>query len=368
MYYKDQQFEVWLASNGNTQARQSRGYIDSLIKNVLSKYGLDTIFVGMAKAIQQRNITLAKLGDLHSKINKAAALKNNYPNSSIYSSVNNSMTSIQLWCGVLKKYIDFLKQTEPNNNNYKNWGAQQWNNALSDFWKNTIDAVAIDGYTSLLDAPAMGGNINNFVKLALENSYFLNKTATISIHNDLIINIGTGTPVYARESNAVQQVINGIRYFVDGTLQIPILADPDGNTAVRDIIEKNTGYTVSSGYNDFFTNFKISHIWSNANDPRFFTSFWNIAIVPAWANDILDKKNSGMQLAKTMINTYKAICDKLYRVTSLGKKFGAINSTLVVNPTFDPNYVAHGTYEINVLNNTTNGTIGTIRKRRNVRV
>ena len=355
MYYKDQQFQSWLASNGNKQPSKSRGYIDSLINNVLSKYGLDTIFVGMAKAIQQRNITLAKLGDLHSKINKAAALKNNYPNSSIYSSVNNSMTSIQQWCGVLKKYIDFLKQTEPNNNNYKNWGAQQWNNALSDFWKNTIDAVAIDGYTSLLNAPSMNGNENNFVRLALENSYFLNNTATISIHNNLINNINSKTPVYARKSNAVQKVTNGIRYFVDGTLQIPILADPDGNKAVRDLIEKNTGYTVSSGYNDFFTNFKISHIWGNANDPRFFTSFWNIVIVPAWANDNLDKNNSGMPLAKKMINTYKAICEKLYGAASLGKNLG-------VNPTLDPNYVVHGTYKVNVLNNTTNNTIGTIRK------
>ena len=355
MYYKDQQFEVWLASNGNTQARQSRGYIDSLIKNVLSKYGLDTIFVGMAKAIQQRNITLAKLGDLHSMINKAAALKNNYPNSSIYSSVNNSMTSIQQWCGVLKKYIDFLKQTEPNNNNYKNWGAQQWNNALSDFWKNTIDAVAIDGYTSLLNAPSMNGNEDNFVILALENSYFLNKTATIGIQNGLINNIKSKTPVYARKSNAVQKVINGIRYFVNSALQIPMLADPDGNKEVRDLIEKNTGYTVSSGYNDFFTNFKISHIWGNANDPRFFTSFWNIVIVPAWANDNLDKNNSGMPLAQKMINTYKAICEKLYGAASLGNQLG-------VNPTFNPNYVVHGTYEVNVLNNTSNGTIGTIRK------
>ena len=353
MYYKDQQFEVWLASNGDTQARQSRGYIDSLIKNVLSKYGLDTIFVGMAKAIQQRNNTLVKLGDLHSKINKAAALKISYPNSSIFSSVNKSMTSIKQWCSVLKKYIDFLKQTEPNNNTYTNWGAQQWNNSLSDFWKDTVAAVAIDGYTSLLNAPAMGGSINNFVRLALENSYFLNKTATIGIQNDLIKNINSKTPVYARKSNAVQKVINGIRYFVDGTLQIPILADPDGNTAVRNLIQANTGYTVSSGYNDFFTNFKISHIWGNANDPRFFTSFWNIVIVPAWANDILDKKNSGIELAKKMINTYKAVCEIYYGAASLGKNLG-------VNPTLHPNDVVHGTYQINVLNNTTNGTIGTI--------
>ena len=353
MYYKDQGFEMWLASNGDTQARQSRGYIDSLIKNVLSKYGLDTIFIGMAKAIQQKNITLAKLEELHSKINKAAALKHNYPDSTVYSGITHQMASIQQWCSVLKKYIDFLKQTEPNNNTYTNWGAQQWNNALSDFWKNTVDAVAINGYTSLL--PAMNDNINIFVRLALENSYFLNKTATIGIQNDLIKNINSKTPVYARKSNAVQQDINGIRYFVNGTLQIPILADPDGNKAVRDLIEKNTGYTVSSGYNDFFTDFKISHIWGNANDPRFFTSFWNIAIVPSWANDILDKKNSRMRLAQVMINTYKAICEKLYGAASLGNKLG-------VNPTFNPNYVAHGTYEVNVLNNTTNGTIGTIRK------
>jgi hypothetical protein len=357
MYYKDQQFQVWLASNGDAQARQSRGYIDSLIKNVLCIYGLDTIFVKMSQAIQQRDNTLAKFEDLHSKINKAAALKINYPNSSIYSSVNNSMYSIQQWCSVLKKYIDFLKQIEPNNNNYKNWGAQQWNNAMADFWKNTVDAVAIDGYTSLLNAPSMKGNMDDFVKLALENSYFLNKTATIDIHNDLINKIKYNIPVYARKSNAVQKAINGIRYFVGVAPQIPILADPDGNKEVRILIEKNTGYTVSSGYNDFFTNFKISHIWGNANDPRFFTSFWNIVIVPAWANDNLDKNNSGMPLAGKMINTYKAVCEELYGAASLGQKLG-INP----KPSFDPNYVVKGPYTVNVLNNTTNGTIGTIKK------
>lgn len=355
MYYKDQKFQSWLALNGDTQASQSRGYIDSLINNVLSKYGLDTIFVGMVKAIQQRDNTLAKLEDLHLKINKAAALKIKFPKSAVYSGITHKMSSIQQWCSVLKKYIDFLKQTEPNNNTYTNWGAQQWNNTLSDFWKNTIDAVAIDGYTSLLNAPSMNGNEDNFVILALENSFFLNKKATIDIHNDLINNIKSKTPVYARKSNAVQKVINGIRYFVNSALQIPMLVDPDGNKEVRDLIEKNTGYTVSSGYNDFFTNFKISHIWGNANDPRFFTSFWNIVIVPAWANDNLDKNNSGMPLAQKMINTYKAICEKLYGAASLGNQLG-------VNPTFNPNYVVHGTYEVNVLNNTSNGTIGTIKK------
>ena len=358
MYYKDHQFEEWLALKGDKQPQQSRGYIDSLINNVLIKYDLDSIFEEMAKAIQQKDNTLTKLKGLYSKINKTATLKGYYPNSSIFSSVSNQMSSIQQWCSILKKYIIFLEENEESNNDtYKNWGAQQWNNAMADFWKNTVDAVAIDGYTSLLNAPSMKGNMDDFVKLALENSYFLNKTATNNIHNDLIKKINSNKPVYARKSNAVQKVINGIRYFVGVAPQIPILADPDGNTAVRNLIQTNTGYTVSSGYNDFFTNFKISHIWGNANDPRFFTSFWNIVIVPAWANDILDKHGSVMPLAQKMINTYKAICEKLYGAASLGQNLG-INP----KPSFDPNYVVKGTYTVNVLNNTTNGTIGTIKK------
>ena len=186
-------------------------------------------------------------------------------------------------------------------------------------------------------------------KLAVENSYFFSKRLVKEQHeyiksllnpvaNKSLEQSQNGNRLYARKStdNNIQKIsgkkkgmIEGT--FLDGEKEIPIWIDSDGNKAVRDLIATKTGFTVSSGYDNFFVNFKISHIWGNAFDPRFFTSLWNIVLVPSWANDLLDKHGSEMPLAQKMINTYKAVCEKLYGAASLGQKLG-INP----KPSFDP--------------------------------
>ncbi len=93
----------------------------------------------------------------------------------------------------------------------------------------------------------------------------------------------------------------------------PILLDNDGNAEVRSVITEKTGYTVSAGKENIFQNYKISHVWGRAFDPRYFTNLWNIVIVPSWANDLLDKPNARPgTLESKLQSTIMRICEALY--------------------------------------------------------
>lgn len=93
----------------------------------------------------------------------------------------------------------------------------------------------------------------------------------------------------------------------------PILIDNDGNAKVRSVINEITGYTVSAGKENIFQNYRISHVWGRAFDPRYFTNLWNIVIVPSWANDLLDKPNAIKgTLESKLQSTIMKICEMLY--------------------------------------------------------
>ncbi len=93
----------------------------------------------------------------------------------------------------------------------------------------------------------------------------------------------------------------------------PIIRDNDGNAKVRSVINEITGYTVSAGKENIFQNYRISHVWGRAFDPRYFTNLWNIVIVPSWANDLLDKPNAIKgTLESKLQSTIMKICEMLY--------------------------------------------------------
>jgi hypothetical protein len=358
-YYQEVDFTNWLAANGDKQPKQSAGYIPSLVDNVLASYGLDSIFNSMGNAIKKKDITLGKLEELYAWVNKAATLMKNNPN--VLNKAKASNSSISQYCVILNRYIDFLKVNEPALNVNKQWGAKTWNNAFSYFKNGIVKAVAVNGYQSLITSPAMGGNINNFVKLAVESSYFFNTTLVNNCHQDIISKLNDSQLLYARKSTSgsIQTRIDGQTVFIGNGVSIPIVLDPDNNKAVRDLIDSETGYTVSSGTDSFFTDFKISHIWGNAFDPRFFTSLWNIVLVPSWANDLLDKNSSNQKLAQLMINTYKAICEELYDTPSKWKKLGVSGIAIPSNRAS----ILHGTYDINIIGGKNGKPIGTITKK-----
>lgn len=86
----------------------------------------------------------------------------------------------------------------------------------------------------------------------------------------------------------------------------------NGNARVCQLINNLTGYNLGLPADKKpFRNFIISHIWGNAVDPRYFTNLWNIAIVPSWANHLLDKDETGT-LAAIFKDRLKAVIGCYY--------------------------------------------------------
>lgn len=98
--------------------------------------------------------------------------------------------------------------------------------------------------------------------------------------------------------------------------QTLILVDKDGNRSVRDTIRKYTGNIVSQGSGNNIVNYTISHVWARTENPYYFTSLWNICLVPEYLSFILDKPdNNGIIMAvKDLI---KSICIRLYNPNAL---------------------------------------------------
>ncbi len=105
-------------------------------------------------------------------------------------------------------------------------------------------------------------------------------------------------------------------YFSADGFYWPITRDKDGNEATRSIIKKYTGYSVAEGIDSIFKNYIISHIWGNAYDPRYFTNLWNIVLVPAWANNLLDKDSPDEDSLEYILKeTIKKIIVELYGIS-----------------------------------------------------
>lgn len=118
----------------------------------------------------------------------------------------------------------------------------------------------------------------------------------------------------------------------------------NGNARVCQLIKDRTGYDLGTTTNKkHFRNFIISHIWGHAIDPRYFTNLWNIVIVPAWANHLLDKDEKG-----TLASAFKATIQKI--ITEL-YDFNNIDwaSIQMVSPSYNSKEVISGRYQINII-------------------
>lgn len=205
-----------------------------------------------------------------------------------------------------------------------------------------------DGMYALLSA--MKPDI--FIKMAVESSYFfdpdlVDKTSTnlnqARFTEDPTINI-----------QGAKKGATNVTYTIDGLNFPDVTVDKDGNAFVRKLINDKTGVTVSQGQNSLIQNAIISHVWGRAYDPRYFTSLWNIVLIPAWANSLMDKEEAVPgSLASKMRATYMAICSELYAKTfNDPNKLNSINLTKLQIK--NPNDVIHGVYVINVIQESPN--------------
>ena len=105
---------------------------------------------------------------------------------------------------------------------------------------------------------------------------------------------------------------------------VKVFCDTNGNKSVVDCIRDYTGFSVSTNKSDYI-NYTISHIWAKTDDPFFFTSLWNVAIVPSYLSSILDKQNKQHVINRKIQSIIKAICIELYNPNDL------MNQNLVKN-------------------------------------
>ncbi len=200
----------------------------------------------------------------------------------------------------------------------------------------------------LIDGIAGGSNtdfeqrLHKLAEHMVSHSYFFPKEIVDEQHKKIISALENKVPLPVRYSESDEYYC-----YADGTMpnfnnkdeavktskeidvffkfidnKIPVIIDKDGNSNVRKLIKDTTGHVISGGKASTITYATISHIWGKAYNPIFFTSLWNIVIVPTYCNPILDKDDK-LQVddvfTKEVVyinKVYKKICYEYYDVKS----------------------------------------------------
>ena len=252
---------------------------------------------------------------------------------------NDKCSALKLFRKYLETDLSGLKVKGTYNNN-------TYRNAI-----NKPMLAKIDGIVAL--ANEIGED--KFITWAIEQSYFFAPDIVAERMNKLIEDLeNKTTPLPARkttkndkdaEEGYFHSEIDGNTYYIDGDIKIPVTLSKDGNDFVRSLISNETGFTVGAGKDNIFQNYIISHLWGRAYDPRYYTNFWNIVLVPAWANSLLDKNGEEGSLASKLKATFMAISKKLYMAK--GVNWNGLNMTEPQIPNKDD--VRKGDYSIKIL-------------------
>ena len=251
---------------------------------------------------------------------------------------NDKCSALKLFRKYLETDLSGLKVKGTYNNN-------TYRNAI-----NKPMLAKIDGIVAL--ANEIGED--KFIKLAIEQSYFFAPDIVAERMNKLIVDLDKTTPLPARkttkndkdaEEGYFHSEMGGNTYYIEGNIKIPITLSKDGNDFVRSLISNETGFTVGAGKDNIFQNYIISHLWGRAYDPRYYTNFWNIVLVPAWANSLLDKNGEEGSLASKLKATFMAISKKLYMAK--GVNWNGLNMTEPNKPNNDDG--RKGDYSIKIL-------------------
>ena len=252
---------------------------------------------------------------------------------------NDKCSALKLFRKYLETDLSGLKVKGTYNNN-------TYRNAI-----NKPMLAKIDGIVALANKIGEA----KFIKWAIEQSYFFDPIIVADRMNKLIKDLGNKTtPLPARkttkndkdaEEGYPHSEMGGNIYYIEGNIKIPVTLSKDGNDFVRSLISNETGFTVGAGKDNIFQNYIISHLWGRAYDPRYYTNFWNIVLVPAWANSLLDKNGEEGSLASKLKATFMAISKKLYMAK--GVNWNGLNMTEPQIPNKDD--VRKGDYSIKIL-------------------
>ena len=359
-------FKEWLKGNGNLTPNSANSYISYLGVSHNKLLGL----VPKNKVYNYMDVIdqFYQAGDML----YAVTVINNIIeriNNRIGSILPPSQKDLRNQCSALKKLRVFLHSIKNNvvdrtylsKKNTNNPTSSTLDDIRDSFSKGSLDKI--DGVRVLIEILGEA----KFIKLVIENSYFFDKKIVDDQRNDIFKKLGK-QPIPARKTTKTQSGNPGVGvntkignldiYQINGC-NIPIVLDKDGNEQVRKLIKSKTGYTISEG-NCIFKNYIISHIWGKAYDPRYFTNFWNIVIVPAWANSLLDKNSDDKDSIEYKLKeTFKKICVELYGLDDhqfsedwddMASRMGATSNEKITS-----NISKHPTYQISVIHEKNNG-------------
>lgn len=148
--------------------------------------------------------------------------------------------------------------------------------------------------------------IRKAIKFMLEQSLFF-KPDDVNDRQEKMINASSLPVRFSRTMKDRQ--IDSDRTFIDEKgkkLQI----DQDGNRSVREIIKEYTRHIVSQGKSSTIKFVNISHVWGQAYEANYFTSLWNIVLIPSYCNPLMDKVSG--DLAGTVQSVFREVCNEIY--------------------------------------------------------
>lgn len=223
--------------------------------------------------------------------------------------------------------------------------------------------VLYDGMDSII--VKCGDTDEGFIKLVIESCIFFDSALVEERWHDLEMEMKAGESVARLSTNTdnycsgkkPKRGEEGVKFLFPSSQSVTIKIDKDGNRKVRDLIKKYTGHRIMKDQRyRTMTNYKISHIWGNAFNPVYFTSFWNIVLVPYFANDLLDGKPQEGSLSSKLLCTIKKICLEKYNLQKLlnGNDYIDIQQ---IQSGIDANDIQKGEYQLQVLGKSNNEKI-----------
>lgn len=181
----------------------------------------------------------------------------------------------------------------------------------------------IDGIDQLV---SLYKSQNEFVKAFLESTLFI-PPEIVQLRNQVMIELyktGGKFPIrYSpshHEALGIKNKAEAIALTRANEARLPaypafnIKIDNDGNHENRRSIKKYLGQTISTGKNSTVKNYIVSHVWGLASHPLFFSSLWNIVLIPAHFNYLMDKDPESHPVVKIVKESIQLKCASIYNV------------------------------------------------------
>lgn len=214
---------------------------------------------------------------------------------------------------------------------------------MMDKWYNGLIKEENDGLVSLLN---LFDDEAQFYNYFIDNSLFLDKTiinkqseifnAKINNKDSLPVRFTMKTKDHFEYANNNDKIVKknstksfknrkDAKIFAEKTdlihkkTTIKVSIDGNGNYYVKKAIEENPSIN--------FKNRTICHVWGKTHHPLFFSSLWNVVLIPSYLAFLTDKPKTDGKIIETIQLILKAICYKIYEPNSLYNNFELFDET-----------------------------------------